>query len=350
MLILKRYSIVGALIILCFFSAFIALCNGLLTTIQTNRLIQKENQYAYTNEVLVTIRTNQEIFPNTLSQITRSVDVCNVYVENMTIYFEEIDSVYRPDVILCQNEKLSLPTKREISGIPDGSIIAALSNIGDRNELSIHKKIFSVFETLDTDKYPFTTGLFVVNANDYFEVFPDALCDSNTVTLRISSNENDVYLAYSNIKNNLTDLMPKAEIYNSDIVTTESIFQSILSQENLISIGLFLFALINTIIISYYWVAVRRREIAIRKAFGASNFSVITLMASELLRLIGISAFFALAIQMLVWITQGNNLDMQGSLTIVIVLLLSIVMAVIIAMIVPVQHILQIQPSEGVKL
>lgn len=348
--ILKRYSVVGTLIVLCFLSAFIALCNGLFATVQASNLIQKENQYAYGNEVQVTIRTVEPMNPDILKQIAHSVNTCNIYIENMVIYFEQINSVYRPDVILCQNEKLSIPTKKEINNLPTGSIIAASSNIAEKNELSIHGKIFSIFDTMDTEEYPFVTGLFVINADDYFEAFPDALFDNNAVTLRIASNEKDVYSAYSQIENKLVSLLPEAHINSSDIVTTDSIFQSILSQENLISIGLFLFALINTIIISYYWVIVRRREIAIRKAFGASNSLVIILMAGELLKLIGGAAVLALAIQILIWMIQGNSLDKQGSFLIVVVLLLSITAAVIITMIVPVRYILQIQPSEGVKL
>lgn len=348
--ILKRYSIVGCLIIFCFFSAFIALCNGLLSTIQANALIQKENQYAYNNEVQATIHIAQNITPDTLIKLLDSVTTCNVYLENMEIYFEEIDSVYRPDILLRQNENLSLPTTKNTSKLPVGSIIAATSSIGNRSELNIHGKTFSICDRMDTQEFPFITGLFVINALDYFEAFPDALNNTDEITLRIATNESDVYSAYSQIEKNLQILLPESQIYNSDIVSTDNIFKSILSQENLISVGLFLFALINTIIISYYWVVVRRREIAIRKAFGASNSSIIGLLAGELLQLIGISAVLALIVQILVWTVQGNTIDIQGSIIIGIMLLFSITLAVIITMIIPVRYILQIQPSEGVKL
>ena len=348
--ILKRYSVVGVLIILCFFSAFIALCDGLLSTVQASKLIQKENQYAYGNELQATIRTAKAISPKTLLKLMNSVNTCNIYLENMEIYFDQIDRVYRPDIILQQNEILSLPTTKNVSNLPAGFLIASTSNADGQDELSIHGKTFSIFDKMDAEEFPFITGTFVINAADYFEVFPEALSDKKEITLRIASSENDVYSAYSQIQKNMQKLLPEAKIYNSDIVSTNSVFQSILSQENLISLGLFLFALINAIIISYYWVVVRRREIAIRKAFGASNFSVISLMAGELLKLIGLSAALALAVQVLVWTVQGNNIGIQGSIFMIVILLLSITIAVIVAMIVPVRYILKIQPSEGVKL
>lgn len=346
----KRYSVVGALIVFCFFSAFIALCNGLLSVAQISNLIQKENQYAYTNEIQATIRVTESISPDTLLELVQNVSVCNVYLENMSIYFDQIDSVYRPDILLCQNEILSLPTTKAVSNLPTGCIIAPSSNVAGKSELSIHGKTFSIYDRLDAEEYPFVTGLFVINGSEYFEAFPEVLDDTNTVILRISSSKDDVYSTYSLIKENLILLIPDSSIYSSTILSTDSVFQGVLSQGNIISLGLFLFALINTIIISYYWVVVRRREIAIRKAFGASNFSVISLMARELLKLIGSSAILALAVQTLMWVRQGNSIGIKNSILIIVILLLAITIAVFIAMIIPVRFILQIQPSEGVKL
>lgn len=346
----KHYSVVGTLIVFCFFSAFIALCNGLLSVVQASNLIQKENQYAYTNEMQAIIRVNGSISPDTLFELVKNVSACNVYLENMRIYFEQIDSVYRSDILLCQNEILSLPTTKAVSNLPTGCIIAPSLNVAGNSELSIHGKTFKIYDRLDVEEYPFVTGLFVINGSEYFDAFPDALDDSNTVILRISSSRDDVYSTYSLIEENLIKLIPDSSIYSSNILSTDSVFQSFLSQGNIISLGLFLFALINTIIISYYWVVVRRREIAIRKAFGASNFSVISLMARELLKLIGFSAILALAVQALMWVRQGNGLGIQNSVLIIVILLLAITIAVFIAMIVPVRFILQIQPSEGMKL
>ena len=295
--LIKRYSIVGILIIMCFFSAFIALCNGLLSTIQASSLIQKENEYAYNNAVQATIRMPTDISYEILLNLMNSVTTCNIYLENMGIYFEQIDSVYRPDILLNQTENLSLPTIKPVSKLPSGSIIAADSNVIGYDELSIHGNTFSIFEKLNTQEFPFVNGLFVINASDYFKVFPDALKGLNEINLLITSNENDVYSAYAKIKENIQTFLPEAKIYNADVISTYNIFQGMLSQKNLISVGLFLFALINTAIISYYWVVVRKREIAIRKAFGASNIFIIKLMGCELLKLIGFSAAIALIVQ-----------------------------------------------------
>lgn len=347
--VFKRYTVVSVLIVLCFFSAFISLCNGLLSVAQADKLIRRENQYACASEIQATIHVAEDMTPDTLLRLMDHIRTCNVYLENMEIYFDEIDSVYRPNVVLCQNEKLSLPTDRPDLEIPEGSVIAPSSTTGGRGQLSIHGQEFSVYDTMDDDAYPFVSGLFVLNANDYFKAFPEALHGLYEITLRITSNEDDAYAAFAQIRTNLQEEVPKAAIHATETAESDNIFQILLSEENLFSADLFLFALINTLIISYYWITVRRREIAIRKAFGADNRSVIRLVSGELLQLIGLAALAAIVVQGLIWLTRGNSLDVREALLIAGGLLLSIAIAVMIAMAVPIHFILRIQPSEGVE-
>ncbi len=89
---IKRYSVVSALILLCFFSAFFALCNGLLSTARVNDLIKTENQYAYTEELKVSIRAAKNITAEEILQIANSAEKCNVYLDtamnsSMVVYF-----------------------------------------------------------------------------------------------------------------------------------------------------------------------------------------------------------------------------------------------------------------------
>lgn len=348
----KRYSGVSAMILLCFFSAFVALCNGLLSTAKASDMIRTENQYAYLNELKLTIR-NSEISSDKLMEIADCVDHCNVYLDtkmnsSLLIYFKEIEGSYAPDVILKQNEALSLPTSKSITHIPDNGIIVS-SNI-TADELTIHGIKLRVIEKMDHEKYPFITYLLAMNGSDYFNALPNVLDGQKEITLCVFSNKYDVGETGSRIKEKIAEIIPEAVVTARITNTQNDIFQSSLSTENIISAGLFLFALINTIIISYYWVVVRRREIAVRKAFGAGNFRIIGLVTAELLSLVGISAVLALLTQIIIWRIQGGEIELIDSAVLAVGLLLAITLAVIIAMIVPVWFILHIQPSEGVKL
>lgn len=77
-------------------------------------------------------------------------------------------------------------------------------------------------------------------------------------------------------------VLPDSNVFSSDVKTTQkNVFSGSMNVENIYFVGLFLFALINTVVISYYWVVVRKREIAIRKAFGANDSRIIGLMMGE---------------------------------------------------------------------
>jgi len=351
--IIKRYSVVSALILLCFFSAFLALCNGLLSTAKANDLIKTENQYAYMEELKMSIRASKNITAEEILQIAESAENCNVCLDTafnstMAIYFDEIAGVYSPDVVLKQNEPLSLPTSRNINVIPDNGIVVSSKISVD--ELTVHGNKFRIIEKMDHEKYPFITNSFTLNGADYFAAFPDAINDQKEITLLILSNRSDVTETYSRIKDKTAEVLPDAVVFGNKTDSKANVFQGAVTMENVISVGLFLFALINTVIISYYWITVRRREIAIRKAFGASNLRVMGLVTVELLKLIGAAALLAAVTQIVIWKIRGDEISFADSGILAVCLLLAITIATIAAMIVPVRYILHIQPSEGVKL
>lgn len=343
----KRYSVVSVMIVLCFFSAFLALCNGLLSTSKATELIKTKNNYAYSGEMTVLISAADGITQGELFELVDNVEKCNVYLDQMMIFFEELDGAFRPDILLKQNEPLSLPTSRSVYKIPENGIVAP-SGIGD--ELTIHGYKFRVAEKMDAEKYPFIKNLFTINAKDYFKIYPDALSEEKNIYLVISSDKSDVTEAYSTIRENAERILPSANVRGFKTSSEESVFQSAVSFDNMISAGLFLFALINTIIISYYWVTVRRREIVVRKAFGAGDLRVTGLVTGELMRLIGLSAVLAVVTQIVIWSVGGNEIGLENSIFLVGGMLLAITLAVIVSLVVPVNLILRIQPSEGVKM
>ncbi len=351
--IFKRYSVVSALILLCFFSAFLALCNGLLSTAKAGDLIKTKNQYAYAEELKVSVRASKNITAEEILRIADSADKCNIYLDtaansSMAVYFDEISGIYSPNVVLKQNEPLSLPTLRNITVIPDNGVV--VSSQINADELTIHGNKFRIIEKMDREKYPFITNSFTLNGADYFAAFPNAIGDQKEITLLILSNRSDVAEAYSRIKGKTAEVLPDAVVFGNKTNSKAGVLQGAVTMENVISAGSFLFALINTVIISYYWITVRRREIAIRKAFGASNLRVMGSVTTELLKLIGAAALPAALTQAAIWKIRGDEVSFADSGILALGLLLAITAAIIAAMIVPVKYILSIQPSKGVKL
>lgn len=352
--IFKRCPVVSVMILLCFFSAFVALCSGLISVSRASESARVKKEYAYRSETAVYIRSPDGLSAEDLARLVNGIKSGNIYLDDMVIYFNEIDGAFRPNLLLKQNEPLSLPPsvsgRREISSVPENGIVASTA-IGSLDALSVLGATFDITEKIDSEKYPFVRNSFTMNASDFFKAFPNALGEGTNITLIIDSNKADTGTVFSEIKTIAAELFPSANVFGSKRESKDNAFRADATMENLISAGLFLFALINTVTISYYWVTVRRREIAIRKAFGASNFRVIGQMTAELLSLIGTSAVLALTTQFVIWgMSDGSEIKPADSIILAAGMLLGITIAIVISMIVPVRLILQIQPSEGVKL
>ncbi|WP_058484954.1 FtsX-like permease family protein [Defluviitalea phaphyphila] len=346
--VIKRYSNVSVLIIICFFSAFIALYNGITSTLQVVHTIREKNEYVYRNQVRATIFLPKPISPQELLMLMKDVDTCNVVLDNMPLYFDQIDNVFNPEVVLKQNEPFSLPSSERIDSLKKFSLIASETTIKGNKKLSINGITFDIQNILDDKTYPFVNNLFIINGEDYFYIFPNRIDEQDRLYINIYSNKNNVYSAYTKIQKSLEELIPEARITSSDVITRENIFEGVFNQDNVIFIGLFAFALLNTIILSYYWVVVRRHEIAIRKAFGYTNFSVIVLLSKELFQLIFISAILSIITGISLSFTQIQNFEKFVPMAIGFIIAMGI--AVIISMIIPAVYILNLQPSEGVKL
>ncbi len=147
--VMKRYKMVAILVFLCFFSAFLSLCNGLLSTSKASSMIKERNQYAYNNSLRVFISPSENISPETLFQLVDSVEECNIYVDDVPIYFDEVDGLYNPKVILKQNESLSLPVKRDIDSLPESSVVISSNIVGELSSLSVKGEKFSVYDKID---------------------------------------------------------------------------------------------------------------------------------------------------------------------------------------------------------
>lgn len=316
--------------------------------LQLTRMIQEENEYQYLHTVQVTIMLSEPLDVDKLYQLVQGVDVGNIVIHDfdMLLYFDQLTSVFLPNIILKLNEPLSIPSATPVQAVPQRTLIASSTNLEGNQQLSIKGNTFDLYEVIDGEKHRFFAG-FMIGARDYFEFFPESLAKDFQIDLYLGSNRYDVYQAYAKLEENLNQLMPEAQIFSSEVSTQVNPFQAILTQGNILFVGLFCFALLNTIIISYYWIMVRRREIAIRKAFGHTNLSITKLLAKELAGLIALSAIISIAVQVPFSFRQAS--DLLDLLLLAVIYIGAIGVAVVIAMIVPARYIMQIQPSEGIK-
>lgn len=117
---------------------------------------------------------------------------------------------------------------------------------------------------------------------------------------------------------------------------------------------LFLIALINCINVSYLWIYLKRKEISLRKALGASNSNLFLYIISQLLICAVLAAICSFFMQ---WLLSRLNVTIVDVTTyfinfnfthVIIGFLITLFIAVLTSMI-PVLHILRIEPAKALK-
>lgn len=117
---------------------------------------------------------------------------------------------------------------------------------------------------------------------------------------------------------------------------------------------LFLISLINCINVSYLWIYLKRKEISLRKALGASNLALIIYIFSQLLICAVLAAICSFCIQ---WLLGQLNLTILNSTTYYISLNLSHILlgsiitfiTALLTTLIPLFHIMRIQPAKALK-
>ena len=165
----------------------------------------------------------------------------------------------------------------------------------------------------------------------------------------MSSNKNDIYPVYAQLEELIKDKYPNCSVLYDNVENNESVLRGLESERTILGLLLYLFAIINVTIVSYYWINVRKKEIAIRKAFGETNLQIIMLLIKEFFFIISIAAALAILVQLLVHILRGTLQFDMDSFSMIVMYLGMILIASVISSLLPLRYILKIHPAEGVK-
>lgn len=344
---LKKYKVVSIFIIVCFLSAFIALYNGVTASRRIADEIASKKEYAYTySESMMVMFGDYQITYEDLSKLVQNISDSNITLSNLSLYLNQTQFTHYPEILLKQNEELSIPNFKSIDRLPEKNIIIS-DSITKEKIVSSGKIDFNVYSHIDSLKYAFTKGTIIIGAKDYFSLYNNELKEKDII-LTIASNKKDIYEVSSQIKNRIKEKYPNATISILESNSNENIFQSAITGQSIIFIGLFIFALLNTMIISYYLVFVRKREIAIRKAFGFTNKMVIKMLMKDIGSLVVLSAVLGIVIQLVIDFLS-SSLNFNNYITLLLPMLMCIIISTFVAVIIPIRFVLKIDPSEGVK-
>lgn len=348
-MIFRRYTSISIYISIIFVCAFLALFNGFLMIVKFENKVRREQKYLYRYEAEVYLVTD-EIFPKQLLRLTEGIKECNIIIEGLRFFYDGWNGIYKPDIYLVENENLQFPVKNNIKHIPNGGIIVPDNVPISGKILKCHGVEIQIADYIDTNAFSDGAGTFLLNAEDYFEIFPDVITKGE-LCMRVVSNKENVYNTCQVLKENLEKYFPDCQIVLQEIEREmPGLSDALMNETVLNSFLLYGFALINSMIISYYWVNIRRREIAIRKAYGSNNLTIGFLLERELLMIVGIAAIIAFGMEVVFQLAMGDSEDIFTYMSIGLGYLVLIILSTLFAMIIPMRSIMKIQPSEGVKL
>lgn len=245
--------------------------------------IDKNGVYSYT----ININTLEKInIDKVIDLLYKDITTFNVEVPVRTFRLRDYNTNNISFII--DNKRLDNPPILKGSWIGDNSdkecVIGKEVQSIDNN-LSIDDSKYEVIGTVGRESigsaYDYSIYINLIN-------MPTVLKNDLSVGLSIilkSTDEGNV-IEIDNLVNNIKNLYPEISISiveNIDVLNQSKIYLGLMSNEMNNLIKIILVAIINNIIICYFVIMSRKKEIVIRKVFGATNKKIFKQIISEFL-------------------------------------------------------------------
>lgn len=147
-----------------------------------------------------------------------------------------------------------------------------------------------------------------------------------------------VLTGISTISTLLTDL--------SEMETDTPIYLTMQNTGLSLALAIYLFSIANCLVITNYWIISRRREMAVRKAFGWSNRHLVELVAAEMAEILAVS--LGISAILLALLSRWNQAMFQIHLSPLFVVgtLALLLLTLALSITIPMIRILNIHPAE----
>lgn len=250
-------------------------------------------------ELDVTTMGNKDL----LSSIGNNVVTGNIVAENLSVEFTERGSSNKCEVLLVVNEELPYPlVEGHIPGAYDEDYGRNVVALGRDKYNNAYEKNGKKYVTLAQEEYE-VVGVIGSNYSDYWDyniVFnikcmgektKNALCTNNEQIITLYSNNYDLNDSYKNAYQNIVDVDKLSNIvaYNKADSGQSSIKQTLGREQLKTNIIVYVFCLLNSIIISMFWIIQRKKELIIKRIFGYGNVRLLLDILKENLILMCIS-------------------------------------------------------------
>lgn len=113
-----------------------------------------------------------------------------------------------------------------------------------------------------------------------------------------------------------------------------------------LALSIYLFSIVNCLVVTNYWMASKHREFAIRKAFGWANRQLIRLILLEMAKLLTVSFGISLSLLLLLAHQNSSIFSFQVTPFFLTGTLAMLLLTLFLSSILPVLRILKIHPAE----
>lgn len=280
-------------------------------------IVQKkteQEQYKYTNEVGMSyVNYSGE---GKLTDLITS-EQGNIILKDATLYRDSVSADGITDVIVCQNEPLIYPV--EAGSLPQSDVEITEPTV----ILGRSQREYAVYEngeyyyTLEGVKCRVCAFLGSASSDLYDY---NVIVYYNSLDARAKDKIDSIAEGQFALQSNFYEMeeiiyTTEAKLSDSkDIIVGQRTAdfmeaQSVSSEDSGYYLIIFLFCLINIVIVSEYWIKGRYKEIAVRKIFGYSDKKIYSYLYRDMLVNVSIAVLFAVVAQIILKTVFSNFLQ-----------------------------------------
>lgn len=327
-----------------------------------NRAYQKEAdrlaaQYKNRIEMDVTSLNKSDILSVDREDVTEG----NVIAKNVSLFYSERKSNNKkPEIILASNEKIPYElVSGRMPGIQkddEGKRLVALGREQYKYAYEMNGKYYATFEN---ESYE-VVGIIGNAGSDYLDntiVFNimclgenvlSAISNLSEYTVFIGSNNSDINETYAKMYNNIIKKDKNAAIESTSISGDgKSTVAGTLKRENVkINIIVYIFCILNCMLMSEFWIIERNKEFAIRRTYGYSQLRIIGGIARDIIALGGTSLIIYTACHIIaVNVLRIRLYTINWNMGVILSIIFINATSLIFTMIVPVYRIMRLNPA-----
>lgn len=293
--------------IVTFFLVFVVLSymNNVINTIEV------ADKHAYESECRLIFMPGEEMpdFERILEKAEGLHGI--VLVEDVGMSVDEAGTEYYSSVILFTDEAYKVVSDGELCLVKKtgGADVIIGENFSDYatedDKLYLDGKEYNVIAVEDDNGGEYSYSI-LTWYDDLSEFSRRKLVGAEAISIKISSDKYQATEIFSILRDTITELYPDSNVYAEEV--TDEIMYDENTEYMRFYITVYLFCVVNCMVAAQFWVEERKREIAIKKAYGFSNIRLFATLYSEFTKVAMVSMIVCLLFKVLTDAFSNNEL------------------------------------------